>query len=456
MRENFIQAKDDYFSLNGNKILLRGWALGSWMNLEHFMIGMPGTNSMILEAFEEIYGKEKSKEWLERLLVAMVSEADIQYLKSIGVNSVRIPFGYHYLMDDKEPGVFREEGFKQLDRVVKLCAKNELYVILDLHSTPGSQNTDWHSDNNTGQALFWEYRCFQEQVLWLWEELAARYADNQWIIGYDVINEPGYGLNSEQINGFYKRAISAIRKHDKDHILFLEGIDFGRDFTPLENYDDPQIAYTVHFYPFVLEEDVLNSSMDDERRLQIFTEIFDRQLKEAKKFQRPIWCGESGYEILDGEEAFYALLLKHNISICEKRGVSWNLWTYKDARRMGIVIPKEDAAWSQFRKTLSQSWSHEWEQKVSMEIIHYIGDTYYKHLDDKLAYDLDFRIRSIMHRIAVEQILKPALAKIPWEKMKDYPNDFSFANCEKRELIIDTITDYIKKQEMTETEVKGI
>jgi hypothetical protein len=30
-------------------------------------------------------------------------------------------------------------------------------------------------------------------------------------------------------------------------------------------------------------------------------------------------------------------------------------------------------------------------------------------LNDSLAYDLDFRIRSIMHRIAVEQILKPML-----------------------------------------------
>lgn len=449
MKNNFIQAKDDYFCLNGRQIILRGWAFGSWMNFEHFMLGLPGTNSMILEAFEEVYGKGRTQEWLNRLLTDMVSEEDIQYLKSIGINSVRIPFGYHYFMDDKNPGVLDEQGFEHLDRVVRLCAKNELYVILDLHSTPGSQNTDWHSDNHTGQALFWEYRCFQDQVVWLWEELSSRYADNPWIIGYDVINEPGYGLSSEQINGFYKRIISAIRKHDPNHILFLEGIDFGRDFAPLENYDDPQIAYTVHFYPFVLEENVLDPAMEDDRRMQIFTEIFDRQLREAKRFHRPIWCGESGYEVLDGLEKFYALLLQHNVSICEERGVSWNLWTYKDAGRMGIVVPGESSRWMQLRRRLAENWSHDWEQKVSMAVTHYIGDTYYRHLSDKLAYDLDFRIRSVMHRIAIEQILKPALREIPWEEMKEYPEDFSFDNCVKREMIVEAIKAHIKTREET-------
>ena len=38
-------------------------------------------------------------------------------------------------------------------------------VPLDLHSVPGGQNTDWHSDNITGQPLFWQYRCFQDQVV---------------------------------------------------------------------------------------------------------------------------------------------------------------------------------------------------------------------------------------------------------------------------------------------------
>ena len=450
MKKDFIQTQDDCFIRNGEKIVLRGWALGSWMNLEHFMIGMPGTNSMILEAFEAVYGKERASEWLEKLLVDMVSEDDIKYLKDIGINSVRIPFGYHYFMDDNHPGVFLESGFEKLDRVVKLCEKYELYVILDLHSTPGAQNTDWHSDNITGQPLFWKYRCFQEQVIWLWKELSCRYANNPWIAGYDVINEPGYGLTSGQINGFYERVCAAIRENDPHHILFLEGIDFGRDFTPLQELNDSQIAYTVHFYPFVLEENVLEPQMDDTRRMEIFTEIFDRQLSETKRLHRPVWCGESGYEIPDDQEALYALLLSHNVTLCEERGISWNLWTYKDAGRMGIVVPEKTSGWMQLREKIAMKWSHQWEQKVSMEITHYIGNTYYQQLSKELAYDLDFRVRSILHKIGVEQILKPALSEIPWDEMKTYSESFLFKNCKQRKLITAAIRELICRESTDE------
>jgi len=447
MKKNFIQTQDGCFVRNGKKIILRGWALGSWMNFEHFMLGLPGTNSMIIEAFEEVYGKERTSKWLDQFLMDMVSEEDIKYLKSIGINSIRIPFGYHYFMNDRNPGIFLESGFEKLNRVVKLCGENEIYVILDLHSAPGGQNTDWHSDNITGQSLFWKYGCFQDQVIWLWKELSSRYADNPWIAGYDIMNEPGYGLQEEQINGFYERVCAAIREVDTNHILFLEGVDFGRDFTPLQELQDPQIAYTVHFYPFVLEENVLSPKMDDTHRMKIFTEIFERQLSDIKRFRRPLWCGESGYEILDGQEEFYAQLLSHNISLCEERGISWNLWTYKDARRMGIVVPEKDSKWMKLRAEIAKQWSHDWEQKVSMDITQYIGDKYYQHLSDELAYDLDFRIRSVMHRIGVEQILKPALLRVPWNEMKTYSESFVFSHCEKREFIVETIKNLIGMEE---------
>lgn len=349
--EKFIQVVGDHFELGGQPVMLRGWALGSWMNLEHFMIGMPGTNSMIMEAFAETYGREHAEKFMDILLEDMIQDRDIRYMKSLGVNTVRIVFGYHYFWKDDEPGVMLQRGLKHLDRVIRLCADEGMYCILDLHSTPGSQNTDWHSDNNTGQALFWKYRCFQDQVVWFWDEMSARYAGNPWIVGYDVINEPGWDVTSEQINGFYDRIIRTIRKNDKEHILFLEGTDFGRDFSMLQEVSDAQIAYTVHFYPFVLENDILDPGLDDAKRMDIFTEIFERQLSETRRLHRPVWCGESGYEILDEMEDFYGLLLAHNIRLCEERGISWNLCTYKDARRMGIVIPRADSNWMGLRRS---------------------------------------------------------------------------------------------------------
>lgn len=38
------------------------------------------------------------------------------------------------------PRVLKKQGFKHLDRVVELCAKQGIWTILDLHCAPGAQN----------------------------------------------------------------------------------------------------------------------------------------------------------------------------------------------------------------------------------------------------------------------------------------------------------------------------
>lgn len=35
------------------------------------------------------------------------------------------------------PRVLKEDGFKQLDRVISLCAAEGIYTIIDLHGAPG-------------------------------------------------------------------------------------------------------------------------------------------------------------------------------------------------------------------------------------------------------------------------------------------------------------------------------
>lgn len=446
MKLNYLKAEGRRFLWKGREILLRGWALGSWMNFEHFMIGLPGTDSQIRGAFQEVYGSERAEIWLDRMLECMVGEADLVYLKSLGINSIRIPFSYTHLMDDRHPEAFREKGFERLDRVIQLCGKHELFVILDLHAAPGSQNPDWHSDNLNGQALFWKYRVFQDQTVRIWQELAARYAENPWVAGYDIINEPGYGISSADINDFYSRIIQAIREKDPNHILFLEGTDFGRDFTLLEKQSDPNIAYTVHFYPFVLEEDILDPAMNTVKRRDIYTRIFDRQLAAVTRLERPVWCGESGYEIPDEQEAFRASLLMENISLCESRGISWNLWTYKDARCMGIVVPQKDSDWMRLAGEIGKKWSHHREEKISGILTREMGSRFYAPLAESLAYDLDFQVRAVLHEIAVEQVLKPMLRQIPWEQMKHYPESFSFDRCDRREQVTEQVRAFIAER----------
>ena len=64
----------------------------------------------------------------------------------MGVTSHVRPTFMRYL-DDMNPRVLKQSGFKHLDRVIDICARHGIYTILDLHAAPGGQNTDWHSDH---------------------------------------------------------------------------------------------------------------------------------------------------------------------------------------------------------------------------------------------------------------------------------------------------------------------
>ncbi len=435
MQTDFVCVRGSDFTLGGQPFRMRGFALGSWMNLEHFMIGLPGTHSMILESLAEVYGPERAGEFLAQLQEAMVGEEDIAYLKALGTNTLRIPFSYHAFLDDQHPDRFRPEGFAALERVVRLCRKHRLRVILDLHSVPGAQNNDWHADSTTGQSLFWKYALFRRQACGLWRELARRYAGDPWIIGYDVLNEPGYGLPRDVLNGFWRDVTAAIRAEDSRHILFLEGDDFGRSFSLLDPPEDEQTALAVHYYPFVTDENILDPDLPRPRREALFRGIFDRQLSLRDTFRRPVWCGETGYNILEDREDFCRDLLLMNLSLCEEAGIGWSVWTYKDARRMGLVIPRRDSPWMALRRRMEQRWSHEWEMEASLAATRSLWKYFDREPDEKLTYDLEFRVRSVFHRIETETLLKPLLRTVPWEDLLSAVQSFRFAACERREQV---------------------
>lgn len=445
MRRDFVQVSGENFVVNGEKIMLRGFSIGSWMNLEHFMVGLPGTDSMIRKAFADVYGKKEADEFFDSYVKEFLKEEDFQLLKKMGVNSIRLPFNYHYFIDDQNPDQPLEAGFYYLDRVLKLCEKYEIYAILDLHAVPGGQNPDWHADNKTGVSQFWDFACFRKQAVQLWKRIAARYANNRWIAGYDVLNEPFSGLTAEQFNGFYDEAIAAIREVDPDHVLLLEGDDFGRSFELFHEPQDPQIAYAVHYYPFVIDMDVLDENVDDEQRMKVFETVFYRQLRAKERFHRPIWCGETGLEFNRAQSGLYKRMIEKTIDLCETNNISWSLWTYKDAQVMGIMFPTDESDWMKLVRNVAKTWSHHGEMERSAEIMNWIEKEYYEPFDPDFWYRTEFRIRSILHAVAVEQTLKTNLKAIPWEEMKQYPKSFACENCHKYDDMIQQISELISR-----------
>ena len=157
------------------------------------------------------------------------------------------------------------------DRLLGFCRKYEIYLLPDLHSVPGGQNPDWHSDNQTGTPAFWHYDVFQQQIISLWRDIAARYRDEPYLLGYDLLNEPFLMPAADgKLQQFYERVTAAVREVDENHIIFLEGDSFAMDFSCLKEIRDEQTALTFHFYPTVWEADLCDPGYPRGERQKVF------------------------------------------------------------------------------------------------------------------------------------------------------------------------------------------
>jgi len=280
---------------SGNVVVLGGFGLGGWMNMENFITGYPSTESLQRKALRHALGEEGYRRFFTRFLDDFFGDDDAAYLASLGVNALRVPFNYRHFEDDDRPFELIEDGFALLDRVIRRCADHGIYTILDLHALPGRQNQHWHSDNPTHWAEFWNHRHFQDRVVHLWEAIAHRYADRPEVAGYNPINEPADATGAV-IGPFYQRLERAIRAIDRRHVLFLDGNRYSTDFSMFtEPFDNT--VYTAHDYalPGIAREGVYPGTTRGRfYDRDVVAETFLRRTEFMRHTGTPIWIGEFG------------------------------------------------------------------------------------------------------------------------------------------------------------------
>ncbi|WP_049577482.1 glycoside hydrolase family 5 protein [Streptomyces sp. SBT349] len=339
---------DRLVDATGARVILRGFGLGGWMNMENFITGYPATESLQRKALRRVLGEEGYRRFFDRFLTAFFGDEDARYLASLGLNSLRIPFNYRHFEDDDRPFELKEEGFRLLDRAVDACARHGIYTILDLHALPGAQNQHWHSDNPTHWAHFWTHRHFQDRVVHLWEALADRYKDNPWVAGYNPVNEPA-DVTGEVIGPFYRRIEAAIRAVDPRHLLFLDGNRYSTQFDMLGD-PLPGTVYTAHDYAlpgFVDGGPYPGTSRGQYVDRAVVERTFLARTEYMRRTGTPIWIGEFGpvYTGDPARDAQRLALLEDQLALYREHGASWALWTYKDIGLQGLVHAAPDSAY---------------------------------------------------------------------------------------------------------------
>ncbi len=251
------------------------------------------------------------------------------------------------------PGVIKEGAFQYLDSVIELCARHQIYTIIDLHALPGCQNQHWHSDNPTHVAAFWIQKDFQDRAVHLWEVIAEHYKNQPWVAGYDLINEPA-DPTGEKVFPYYKRLRDAIRKVDPNHILFLEGDRYATDFSKFTEVWD-NVVYTNHDYAvpgFIFGKDYPGYTRGRYYDKDTLEQDFLKKSEFMFSHHVPLWVGEFGpvYTGDPKKDEMRYQVLKDQLAYYDKYKVSWCIWLYKD---MGLQAIMHQKATTPYMKLVS-------------------------------------------------------------------------------------------------------
>jgi endoglucanase len=299
----------------GENVLLRGIGLGGWMLQEPYMLQLSEVAVAqydIKAKITDLIGKDNCDKFYSDWLNNMITEKDIDSLKAWGFNSIRLPMHYNlFTLPIEQESVKGQEtwlktGFDLTDKLLAWCRKNKIYLILDLHAAPGGQGNDKPiADVDTTKPKLWENDYNQLKTIALWKKLAARYANEEWIGGYDLINETNFKMDgNESLRKLFLELTKAIRTVDQNHIIFIEGNQFANDYTALTPPWDKNMAYSFHKYwnPPAIE-------------------TIQKYLDMREQFNVPFWMGESGENINEWYRSVVNLLETNNIG--------WAWWTIK-------------------------------------------------------------------------------------------------------------------------------
>lgn len=300
---------------NGDTILLRGMGLGGWMLQEGYMLqtaSFATAQYQIRDSIEQLIGTADTDLFYEKWYENHCRQIDIDSLKSWGFNSVRLPMHYNLftLPIEDEPiagqNTWLTKGFEMTDSLISWCKQNQMYVILDLHAAPGGQGYDQAiSDYDPTKPSLWESQANRDKAAALWKKLAERYVNEEWVAGYDLLNEPNWNLpGGTLLRQAYQQMTDSIRSVDTQHILFIEGNWFANDFTGLTPPWDSKIVYAPHKY----------WSTNDQASIQWVLDL-------RNNHNVPLYLGESG----ENSNVWF----RDAIRLLEDNDIGWAWWPMK-------------------------------------------------------------------------------------------------------------------------------
>ena len=305
---------------NNEEVLLRGYGPGGWQIMEGYMMqtsGFAGSQHEIKEKLIDLMGESNTETFFNKWRENHFTQRDVDSLAAWGFNSIRIPMHYNlFTLPIEEEAVagentWIETGFELIDDVLDWAAPHDIYVILDMHATPGGQGAGSEiNDYDPSKPSLWESQENRDKLVALWTRIAERYKDNEWIGGYDLINETHWNLpGNTLLREVFEDITAGIRSVDTNHIIYIEGNSYANDHSGLTPPWDDNMVYSFHKY----------WSTNNPGDLDWILPLREQQ-------NVPLWMGESG----ENSNTWFT----DAVSLFEDNNIGWAWWA---VRKIGDI-----------------------------------------------------------------------------------------------------------------------
>jgi hypothetical protein len=323
-----IQTKGQSLVLpDGSPVLLTGVNFGGWLVEEIWMtpwknreseaaVEVVRDHSSLWETIEKRLGREASLRIRSAWRENWITQHDFDTVKSLGLNHVRLPF-LHTLLD--EPN-----GMKLLKSAVSQARKAGLWVVLDMHGTPGGQSHEHHTGKEKLNRLWFDVENITEMEM-KWKRLAKEFRNDTTVAIYDIMNEPMGAPNPAMLSIVYDRVIRAIRSVDREKVVLVDDGYKGFETTSHPNLAKwTQVGFSLHFYQF---------EADSPEKHGAILEAKIPRIKELQGYRdAPLYIGE--FQL---EPHYSPSGMKKFVGQMEKAGWSWSVWTWKACGQSGPV-----------------------------------------------------------------------------------------------------------------------
>ncbi|MDE6798447.1 MAG: glycoside hydrolase family 5 protein, partial [Ruminococcus sp.] len=298
-----------------------------------------------------------------------ITESDIEYISSLGLDHVRIPVDYPVI--EEEDGTIKQDGYNYLDNCLEWCRKHNLHMIIDLHKAFGYS---FDPLDKTDKTLFFRDEKIQERFYRLWKTIATRYGKYNDTVAFELLNEIVEPSVAEAWNNIALKTISEIRTVAPDSWIIFGGTMYNNVLSvpALADPQDNKVVYTFHSYeplifthqgaywvenmpsdfrigyPADIEEyrkeskrlsPQLAGAIYNENLTEIspdfFETLFKPALETAEKRNIPLYCGE--YGVIDLADDTSKINWTSDIcSVFDKYSIGRAYWNYKE-KDYGII-----------------------------------------------------------------------------------------------------------------------